>query len=275
MSWRGHLALRYWRDGERTVAHDRHHGPLRVLQALYPEGPGVCQHVLVHPPGGVVGGDDLAIDADLGEGTHALVTTPGATRFYRSMGARASQSARLSLAPGARVEWLPLETLAYPGCNAENRTVVELQPGAEAMGWEVLALGLPASGRPFAHGRFVQHLEVPGQWLDRGVIDAADHRLLDGGPGLAGETVLATMWFACGEPLASQRREGLLAAARAAVDATGAPLAAATSPAPGVVVLRALARRVEPVTALLMEVRAAWREWAWRLPAHPARIWRM
>ena len=93
MSWRGHLALRYWRDGERTVAHDRHDGPLRVLQALYPEGPGVCQHVLVHPPGGVVGGDDLAIRADLGEGAHALVTTPGATRFYRSTGARASQAA--------------------------------------------------------------------------------------------------------------------------------------------------------------------------------------
>ena len=38
MSWQGQLTLRYQRDGERTIAHDRHHGPLRVLQRLYPEG---------------------------------------------------------------------------------------------------------------------------------------------------------------------------------------------------------------------------------------------
>ena len=63
MTWRGHLALHYTRDGERTIAHDRHEGPLRVLKALYPEGAGVCQHVLVHPPGGIVGGDVLDIEA--------------------------------------------------------------------------------------------------------------------------------------------------------------------------------------------------------------------
>jgi urease accessory protein UreH len=59
MSWHGHLNLDYRREGERTVALDRHDGPLRVLQRLYPEGPRVCHHVLVHPPGGIVGGDVL------------------------------------------------------------------------------------------------------------------------------------------------------------------------------------------------------------------------
>ena len=275
MSWRGQLALRYRREGDRTVAHDRHDGPLRVLQALYPEGPGICQHVLVHPPGGIVGGDELQIDAELGAGTHALVTTPGATRFYRSTGAMARQAARLVVEPGARLEWLPLETLAYPDCIAENRTTVELRPGGEAMGWEVLALGLPASAKPFDRGRFVQHLEVPGQWLDRGAIDAADTLLLDGAPGLAGERVIATMWFASGEPLPRARRDELLDAARAAIEAAGCVRAGATSPASGVVVLRALGQRVEPLMTLLLAVRSAWRTAAWGLAAHPPRIWRM
>ena len=91
MSWHGRLALHYRREGGRTTALDRHHGPLRVLQRLYPEGPGICHHVLVHPPGGMVGGDRLEIEATLEAGAHALVTTPSATRYYRSTGAPADR----------------------------------------------------------------------------------------------------------------------------------------------------------------------------------------
>jgi urease accessory protein len=277
MSWRAHLSLHYTRDGARTIAHDRHEGPLRVLQRLYPEGDAVCHHVLVHPPGGVVGGDVLALEARLEANTHALVTTPGATRFYRSAGAIALQQADVHVAAGARLEWLPLEAIAYRGCRAENRLRLHLAPGAETMGWDLLALGLPAAGEPFEHhGRFLQHLELAGAWLERGAIDAADTRLLHSTLGLDGRSVLASLWFAAGEPLGTARRDALLDAARAmlADHPAFARHAGATAPGPQVVVLRVLAERVEPAMALLQAVRAAWRRLAWGLEPHPPRVWR-
>lgn len=275
MGWTGHLDLHYTRDGERTIALDRHEGPLRVLQRLYPEGPGICHHVLVHPPGGVVAGDVLRLHARLDAGTHALMTTPGATRFYRSEGAPALQSTQCTVADGARLEWLPLEAIAYSGCEAENRMSFELAPGAEMMGWDVLALGLPATGLGFERGRFRTHLALPGVWLERATLAAADRQLLDSPLGLAGHRVVATMWFAAGQPLAPARRDALLQAAREACE--GSPLvgsAGATAPHAEAVVLRVLAPRVEPAQQLLQRVWAAWRMTGWGLAAPLPRIWR-
>ena len=150
--WVGRLSLHYRPDGRGgTTALDRHEGPLRVLQRLYPEGPAVCHHVLVHPPGGVAGGDRLHIDLRMEPGTHALVTTPGATRFYRSAGAPALQAAELRLQGDARLEWLPLESIAYDGCVADNQVRFHLDDDARMIGWDVLALGLPAAGAAFEH----------------------------------------------------------------------------------------------------------------------------
>ena len=274
VTWLGTLTLHYTRDGERTTAHDRHEGPLRVLQRLYPEGPGICHHVLVHPPGGIVGGDVLELAATLEAGTHALITTPGATRFYRSSGAAAAQHARLRVSEGARLEWLPLESLAYSGCIAENRVQLDLANGAEAIGWDVLALGLPAADEAFKAGSFTQHLELPGRWIERGRIAADDARLLDSPLGLAGLRVMATLWFASGSTMPDARREAFLEAAREC--ASRSLLAArcgATSPFEGVIVMRALAERVEPAMALLHQVRGAWRHLAWGLAPNPPRVW--
>ena len=269
--WTARLSLHYTRDGERTVGRDRHEGPLRVLKALHPEGPGICHHVIVHPPGGVVGGDQLHVDLQAGAGTHALITTPGATRFYRSDGATARQQVQLRLAAGARVEWLPLETIAHAGCIAENRLTLDLAEGAECLGWELLALGLPAAGEAFDRGSFLQHLELPGAWLDRGRLRATDALLLDGPLGLAGQRVLGTLWLAAGRPWDEARREALLDGARALL---GDALAGATAVHGQVLVLRLLADRVEPAMRLLQAVRGAWRRTAWGLDAQPPRVWR-
>ena len=276
MPWHASLQLDYTLEGTRTVARHAHNGPLRILQSLYPEGDAVCHNVLVHPPGGLVGGDTLDISATVGPGAHGLVTTPGATRFYRSTGERALQRTHLTLAEGARLEWLPLEALCYNACNAENHLTLNLAPGAECMGWDVTALGLPHAGQPFETGRFVQHIEAPGLWLERGVIDAADHRLLESPLGLAGHRCMASLFFVTGRPLDRARRDTALDAARAVMDAHALKASAgATSPNGQVLVVRALAPQVEPAMQLLQQVRAAWRAALWQLCAEPPRIWSM
>src|SRR3954463_7875278 len=111
MPWHARLHLDYQQESARPVPRFRHAGPLRILQSLYPEGDAICHNVLVHPPGGLVGGDTLTIDIHGAAGSHGLVTTPGATRFYRSEGEVALQDTRIRLDAGARLEWLPLEAL--------------------------------------------------------------------------------------------------------------------------------------------------------------------
>jgi urease accessory protein len=268
--WRAHLQLHYTRDGERTIALDRHEGPLRVLRRLYPEGPGICHHVIVHPPGGIVGGDQLAVDVQLDAGTHGLITTPGATRFYRSAGAAAVQHARLSLDAGARLEWLPLETIAHRDCRAENRVSLDLAEGAECLGWDVLALGLPAAGEAFDRGQFLQQVALSDRWLERGLLRGDDARLLDSPLGLGGHRVLGTLWFAAGTAWSNERRDDLLACAR---DLLGDAVAGVTVAHPQVIVLRLLAARVEPAMRVLRAVRQAWRTAAWGLSGEDPRVW--
>ena len=279
MSWHARLQLDYTVEppNARTVARYEHHGPLRILQSLYPEGDAICHNVLVHPPGGLVGGDTLEITATVGPGAHGLVTTPGATRFYRSTGPQALQRTRLSVAEGGRLEWLPLEALCYSACNAENHLTLELAAEAECIGWDVTALGLPHAGQPFAHGRFVQHLEVPGLWLERGVVDAADERLMDSPLGLAGQRCMASLFFAAGTALERARREAALDAARAVIAAHPqvAATAGATGPNERMVVVRVLAPQVEPALRMLKAVRVAWRSALWSLQGEAPRIWAM
>ncbi len=276
MVWQANLNLAYTRSGGRVVAHHQHSGPLRILQSLYPEGDGICHNVLVHPPGGLVGGDTLDIAVQAAAGTHGLLTTPGATRFYRSEGPLALQTTRLTLQAGARLEWLPLEALCYSDCQAENRLVMDMQPGAELLGWDVTAFGLPQANLPFVQGRFAQHIELPGVWLERGCIAASDTRLMDGPTGLNGARCMASLFFVSGTVLERKRKQQALDIARELIASHPlATTAGATSPNPQVIVLRVLAPLVEPAMQLLRSVRNAWRQELWQLPLCNPRIWAM
>lgn len=278
MSWSATLSLDYQSIpegvGHKTDLRFLHQGPLRVLRSLYPEGPGVCHNVLVHPPSGIVGGDKLAIEVTVGEQAHALVTTPGATRFYRSDQAIGTQQVKARVASGGRLEWLPLENLFYSGCQAHNLATFELAAGAEMMGWDVMALGLPLADLPFTEGTVVQHLAVQGLWLERAKIKASDHRLLNSAVGWAGHRCMGTLFFAAANPLDRSRREALLEAARAALgEGDLLVVSGATAPNPNVVVVRALGPTVEPTIAALKSCWAGMRKVAWGLHGTRPRIW--
>jgi urease accessory protein len=259
-------------DAGRTVVHARHSGPLRLLKTLYPEGDAIAHAVLVHPPGGLVGGDRLDIEIDVAPGAHLLVTTPAATRFYRSIAGEAVQAVQAQVAAGGRLEWLPQETIAYRGCDARNEVRLCLAPGAQLLAGEVLALGLPAAEQAFTSGGILQHLEVPGLWLDRGWLAADDAALLDGPAGLAGARVLGTLLAVQDGDLPEQ--EALLADSRACLEAL--PTSGVTCLRRGgrsLLVARVLAGDVETAALALRRLRALWRQRLWALPDCEPRVW--
>lgn len=194
--WQASLRLGYRAHGDRTVVSDRRHeGPLRVQRPFYPEG-APCHSYLLHPPGGVVGGDGLDVGVDVGADAWALMTSPGATKFYRSLGGEARVEQRIRVDAGGVIEWLPQEQIAFPGAIVSSRTRFELTAAAHALGWELNCFGRPASGQRFDHGRFRQRLEV---WRD-GVPLLLEHARLTGGSstmqapwGLGGHQAMATL----------------------------------------------------------------------------------
>lgn len=159
--WLGRLSLELTRTEHGTqLSRSSHEGPLRIQRVLKPEGL-ECPHIyLLHPPGGVVGGDRLETRVELGPGAQVLLTTPAAQKLYRSQGARAEISNQLLLGPGARLEWLPSETLAFSAAQARVSTRVELAPEASFIGWDIACYGMPARRESFEVGRVVSRFEL-------------------------------------------------------------------------------------------------------------------
>jgi urease accessory protein len=194
-SWKAQLRLGFERRAQRTVlAERRHDGPLVVQKPLYPEGDAVCHAIVVHPPAGIAGGDELELSVRAGEGAHALLTTPGAGKWYRSGGPWAAQALRFDVA-GA-LEWLPQETIVFDGARARLETQVRLQAGARYLGWEILCLGRTGSGEKFGKGevRLDTKLYRDGKllWLERGRIEGGG-ALLESPAGLQGMPVCGTL----------------------------------------------------------------------------------
>ena len=284
--WRGRLDLGFEDRGGRTVLASRaHEGPLMVQSPFYPEGP-VCHVYLLHPPGGVVGGDRLRVTARLHERAHALLTTPAATKVYRSAGGRSRIEQELHVAPGAALEWLPQRTLAFSGARAHASTRVHLRGSARFLGWEAVCLGRPAAGERFDRGSLRQDFELwkDGEplMLERNAFDAASP-LMRAAWGLARRPALASLLLhPAGDHLLAAARRVLgrfeagagMGAAHAGPERFEAGTArAAATLVDGVLACRVLSDDMEEAWGLLVEL---WRALRPRFLAREAiapRIW--
>ena len=190
--WQARLSLEFSGRTDHTIlSARRHRGPLMVQKPFYPEGE-VCHVYLLHPPGGVAGGDDLGIELQLHAGAHALVTTPASGKFYRAQAAPSLCEQTFKVKAGATLEWLPQDNILFDGCKVELQTRVVLEEGAHFLGWEILCLGRTAGDQPLHDGYCNQKLEVWKNnrpvFIERGSY-AGGHALLQSPWGLAGYTV--------------------------------------------------------------------------------------
>ncbi len=265
-AWRARLELGFRPAGNRTIlCHRRHLGPLLVQRPFYPEG-GTCHVYLVHPPGGIVGGDQLALDVEVQPRSHVLLTTPAATRFYRAGPHPAAVLHQELRVRDAALEWLPQETIVFDGARAVTRTVVHLEGDAQFAGWEVLCLGRPANGETFTQGSIAQdfHLYRDGQplLLDRLRLQGAS-AALNAPWGFGGEQALGTLLLypATGSELPELR----------ALPEPG--VRHAFTVVEGALLCRAVAREAEPIRRLFTQIWLRLRPVLLGRNAAPPRIW--
>lgn len=265
--WQARLSLLFSRRGERTDLRFQHEGPLRIQKPLYPEG-GVCCHaVIVHPPGGIAGGDCLNMDIQVSHDTHALVTTPSATKWYGSFEqARASQAIAIEL--DGRLEWMPAETIVFDRAAVVSDISVHAGSGAQMLGWDLLIFGRHGSGEQFVSGCFEQTLKVilDGHtiWIDRLCLAGSDP-LFDSPVGLSGHNAMATCWLlaeAC-SPWDDERLDGVRHACAEI---------AWTRLHPRLLVGRQMGCPIQ----MQQQLKLAWRfvrQKCWGLPAPDLRLW--
>jgi urease accessory protein len=194
--WNARLELAFDRDGVRTrLARRSHEGPLVVQKPLYPEGGDVCQCIVVHPPGGIAGGDHLRLSVDVGPGARAQLTTPGAAKWYRANGRPSAQRIELSVAEGGVLEWLPQSSILFDGIDARSDVRVHLARDSVYLGLDVVCLGRTASDERFSHGAWRQCVDIERDdaliWSEH-VFLRGDDPLLHAKPGLNGAPVFGT-----------------------------------------------------------------------------------
>lgn len=267
--WRAELELGFTADDERTrLAHRRHIGPLLVQRPFFPEDARLCQMVVVHPPGGIAGGDHLSLDISAGPRAWAQLTTPGAGKWYRGFGRDARQTVRISVADGGLCEWLPQENIVFDGALAHMSIDVEVSRHGVFCGWDFTCLGRPRSGERFASGA-VRQLTMIRQggkavFREQACITATD--LSRPAPALlAGHCAYGSMVV-----VGAEASDDVVAAAR---DAIGDTASAGVTRIGTVLIARWVGDNVEAGRALFTGLWSVLRPWYAGREAVVPRIW--
>jgi urease accessory protein len=271
--WPAELHLRFARRKMRTVlVEKRHSGPLLVQKAIYPEDKKICHAVIVHPPGGIAGGDELRVEIDLEADSNAVVSTPAATKWYKAPRHRCRQQTTIRLAERATLDWLPQENIFYNATRAESTFRLQIGTGATAIGWEIGMLGRQASGEEWLEGslRFLTTIERTDGlplWVERLRLEATGS-LRKAYQGLCGLNVFGTLWAVsagCTAALAEELASDL-------------PLenglrAGVTSLPEGILLVRGLANDVERLRQMMVDCWMRLRPPVHGLTSQRLRLW--
>jgi urease accessory protein len=250
----------------------RHTGPLQVQKALYPEGDSVCHTVILHPPGGMAEGDAVKINVNQGPGTKTVLTSPAAAKWYKSSGEFASQDVRIQLGPGAQLDWLPPENILFENARADFYFRLELAPEASAIGWETFVLGRRAMGESWNSGILRINCQLTNVrrgllWAEKANI-AAGSNLRTATQGLAGSPIFGMVWAAgsnCNGELADKLSSVL--------PFTDTLSAGVTCFSNGVLIVRAVAQKIEPLRDLMVRCWTVLRPAIHGRSPHPLRLW--
>ncbi|NJN46523.1 MAG: urease accessory protein UreD [Candidatus Competibacteraceae bacterium] len=266
--WQAKLELGFCRSGQRTVLqHCRHAGPLQVQRPFLPENDGTCHVYILHPPGGVVGGDELIIQTELDAGARALLTTPSAGKFYRSGGDVARQTSNLRVADGAVLEWLPQETVVFQNARVNSTIQVDLTGNANFIGWDIVCLGRPAADERFTEGFFHQRIEIRHDGLPLYIEQGRySGDVLNAPWGLRGQPVIASLFCVT-------RRVELLAKVRDAVADTQPDELVGVTGLDGVLLCRYLGPSTERARFLFGQAWTVIREEVLSKGVIPPRVW--
>jgi urease accessory protein len=270
--WLAQLDLRCEQvDGRSVLTRRSHVGPLRLLKPLYPEGEHLCHAVIVHPPGGIVAGDELNMTVAVERGAHLTVTTPGAQKWYRSAGDRARATTSLAVESTSVLEWIPQETIVFDGAQVEQSYRVDLTRESRFFGWDIVCFGRTWSDERFESGFFRQHIALARDgetvWTEHIAMRGGDP-LLSSPLGFGGSAVIASAWIAFpssidGAALLDDVRNLLASSANAA----------ASIPVEGLIVVKAVGDSAESVRHLLTDVWCKIRLQVSAQPPYIPRIW--
>ena len=202
LHWLANLTLNFSeKEGRSYLANRQHNGPLVIQKTLYPEGEAICHGIIIHPPGGVAGGDELILNVNLQNNASALLTTPGAGKWYKANGTAASQHLQFDLAEKSSLEWLPQENILFNGSIVNFSADIELGIDAKYAGWEILCFGRQAKGETWQAGKLKQKLVIKRAgkmiWQESAHLQAND-RFFQSGIGLGGNVVNASFVIAAG-----------------------------------------------------------------------------
>ncbi len=286
--WQATLTLRFAaREGKTILTHNAHSGPLRVQKALYPEAsaPSICHAIIVHPPAGIADGDQLSLDIALQANAHAVLSTPGATQWYKSSAQTpAHMTVKLHLAPHAKLDWLPQENIFFDASHAQLTTTLDLDPSASAIGWDITVFGRTATGETWQQAALHQHSRISRGgaplWIEHSELHSASS-LRTSAAALADHPIIATLW-AVGPHATSELAQAIapdlpytqpLKAGITCLNDENAGKNTDQHAPGGALLLRVLGQDMQIVRALLINTWHRLRPIIHQTPATPLRLW--